>query len=80
MLHITQHLKVYETFVNEKSKVHFKFNADKNSKEIKYRDLTGPEKVRLFTCINIPSTFPELHNKDKLQNLWKNFQTDQKYQ
>ena len=78
--HNTTYLKVYETFVNEKSKVHFKFNADKNSKEIKYRDLTGPEKVRLFACINIPSTFPELHNKDKLQNLWKNFQTDQKYQ
>ena len=35
--------------------------------------LIGPEKVTLFTCIDIPSTFPELHSKDKLQNLWKNF-------
>ena len=36
-------------------------------------DITGPEKIRLFTCFNIPSTFPELHNKDKLQKFWKTF-------
>ena len=50
----TTYLKIYETFVNEECKVRFKFNEEKDSKAIKYRDLTGPEKVRLFTCINIP--------------------------
>ena len=40
--------------------------------ELKYRDLTGPEKVRLFKNINIPSLFPTLSNKEKLQSLWVN--------
>ena len=36
-------------------------------------DLTGPEKVRLFKNINIPSLFPTLSNKEKLQSLWVTF-------
>ena len=46
---------------------------DKGSKELKYQDLTGPEKVRLFKNINIPSLFPTLSNKEKLQSLWVTF-------
>ena len=46
---------------------------DKNSKDIKYRDFTGPEKVRLFQNINIPALFPALHNNTKIQDLWINF-------
>ena len=69
----TPYLKIYETFVNEECKVRFKFNQDRDSKEIKYRDLTGPEKVRLFKNINIPLIFPDLHNKDNIQHLWKTF-------
>lgn len=67
------YLEQYETFVNKKYKIRFKFSEDRDSKDIKYRDLTGPEKVRLFQNINIPATFPTLHNKTQLQNLWTNF-------
>ena len=42
-------------------------------KELKYRDLTGPEKIRLFTKINIPSLFPTLPKREQLQNLWCTF-------
>ena len=66
-------LKIYETFLNEDCKICFKWNMDKDSKELKYRDLTGPEKVRLFKNINIPSLFPTLSNKEKLQSLWVTF-------
>ena len=33
----------------------------------------GPEKVRLFKIINIPSLFPTLSNKEQLQSLWVTF-------
>ena len=46
--------KSYETFLNDVSKIRFKWRIDKRSKEITYRDLTGPEKVRLHQNINIP--------------------------
>ena len=69
----TPYLKIYEIFVNEECKVRFKFNQDRDSKEIKYHDLTGPEKFRLFKNINIPLIFPDLHNKDNIQHLWKTF-------
>ena len=54
----TTNLKKYETFLNEVCKIRFKWNTDRESKELKYRDLTGPEKVRLFKNINIPSFVP----------------------
>ena len=74
-------LKIYKTFLNEDCKVRFKWNMDKDSKELKYQDLTGPEKVRLFKNINIPSLFPTLSNKEKLQSLWVTFfYVDQHYQ
>ena len=66
-------LKIYETFLNEDCKIRFKWNMDKDSKELKYRDITGSEKVRLFKNINIPSLFLTLSNKEKLQSLWVTF-------
>ena len=59
--------------LNQEFKVLFKFNQYGDLKEIKYRYLTGPEKVILFKNINIPSTFLDLHNKDNIQHLWKTF-------
>ena len=67
------YLKPYEIFLNEKCKIRFRFTEDRDSKEVKYRDLTGPEKVRLFKNIDIPSIFPSLPKKEELQNLWTNF-------
>lgn len=48
----------------------FKWNTEKESKELTYCDLTGPEKVSLFSSnINIPLLFQTLPNKEKLQTL-----------
>ena len=58
----TTNLKKYETFLDEDYKTCFKWNMDKDSKEMKYRDLAGSEKVKLFKNINIPSLFPTLSN------------------
>ena len=39
-------LEMYETHLNEKCKIHFKWFED--TKELKYRDLTDPEKKIVF--------------------------------
>ena len=48
--------------------------VDKESKNLKWRDLTGPEKVQLFKCIKIPELFPKLPSAHKVQQLWENLQ------
>ena len=45
-------------------KIRFKWNINRDSKEITYRDLAGPEKVRLHKSINIPVLFPALNKKE----------------
>ena len=65
--------KTYEAFLNETCKIKFQWYVDKDSKKLKWRDLTGPEKVRLFSHIDIPALFPSLEAKEKLQELWTVF-------
>ena len=48
-------------------------NVDKESNALKWRDLTGPEKLKLFASIKIPKLFPNLKNADQVQKLWDNF-------
>ena len=38
-----------------------------------WRNLTGPEKIRLFQNMNIPTLFPALQQKLKIQRLWSEF-------
>ena len=40
---------------------------------ITWRDLVGPEKIRLFKNINIPILFPALEKSIQLQKLWTTF-------
>ena len=64
---------VYQNFLNDKCKIKFRFYTDKESKAIKWRDLTGAEKKKLFKNINIPTLFPSLERKEEVQKLWNNF-------
>ena len=66
-------IKKYEYFLNKSCKIRFQWYVDKESKKLKWRDLTGPEKIRLFTIIDIPALFPSLETKDQLQELWTEF-------
>ena len=38
---------------------------------IKWRDLTGPEKKTFFEKINIPTLFPVLQQNQQIQKLWE---------
>lgn len=66
-------IKNYEKFLNETCKVAFHFSVDKDTKKLKWRDLTGPEKLKVFTLINIPELFPNVPSCHAVQNLWKEF-------
>ena len=55
--------------MKETCKVGFDFFVDKDS----WRDLTGPEKLKVFTSINIPELFPNVPSCHVVQNLWKKF-------
>lgn len=68
-----KHLEHYEQFLHQSCKIHFKFYTDKTSQGIKWRDLTGPEKIKLFAYIDIPSLFPALEKKVQIQKLWTTF-------
>ena len=65
----------YQQFLNDECKVRFKFQTDKETKVMKWRDLTGPEKKRLFKHMDIPTLFPSLENTQKIQQLWNDFIT-----
>ena len=65
-------LTVYENFLKE-CKICFHFYQDKASKQPKWRDLTGSEKLRLFAKINISVLFPTIPNSANVQKLWADF-------
>ena len=49
----------------------FSFWTGKESKKLKCRKLTGPEKLILFTEINIIDTFPEVEHCEQIQAMWR---------
>ena len=66
-------IEKYEKYLNEQCKVSFHFYSDRDSKKLKWRDLTGPEKYRVFNKINIPEVFPSLPEANKIQDIWSDF-------
>ena len=57
----------YKQFLNETCKVSFHVYLDKDAKSLKWRDLTGPEKLKLFNKIDIPklSSYSSCHPSTK---------------
>ena len=46
---ISKHIDIYVNFLNDDCKIRFRWYVDKQSKNITWRDLTGPEKMKLFS-------------------------------
>ena len=63
------HLSIYERFLNDSCGVSFHWYLS-DDKKLKWRDLTGPEKL---PKIDIPTLFPSLLKKHELQALWTEF-------
>ena len=68
-----KNLLAYQEFLNGPCKIRFNWYIDEQSKKLSWRDLTGPEKIRLFKEINIPTLFPTHNRKEQLQALWTDF-------
>ena len=66
-------LSKYENFLLDVCKISFHFYQDKESKSLKWRDLTGNEKLKLFMQIQIPTLFPLFPDGSKIQSIWKSF-------
>ena len=49
-----KNLNTYITYLNINCKICFHMYVDKESNVLKWRDLTGPEKLKLFASIKIP--------------------------
>ena len=65
----TQQLDTYITYLNESCKIPFHMYTDKDSRILKWRDLTDPEKLKLFKAIKIPELFSSLINASDIQIL-----------
>lgn len=62
----------YETFLQGLG-IPFSWYIGKETKQLEYRDLTGPEKEKLFQNINISFLLPNSKNKDTIQKIWDDF-------
>ena len=56
-----------------KCKIPFRFYVCKDTNKLKWCDLTGPEKHRLFKNIDLPQRFPSIPNIEKIMDIWTNF-------
>ena len=63
----------YEKFLNDDCKIHFNWYTCQDSKQLKRRDVSGPEKVCLFDNVDLPKHFPSIPNVSIIQDTWKEF-------
>ena len=70
---ILKNISKYESFLRDTCKISFHFYQDKESKNMKWRDLTGNEKLKVFKQIQIPALFPQFPNGGAIQHIWKEF-------
>jgi hypothetical protein len=68
-----KHLNSFQKYLNEKCKVNFRFVWLSETKKLTWRDLVGPEKIRLFENFDLIEIFPEHDKLESLQKLWKDF-------
>lgn len=66
-----QYIKKYERTLASIGISGFSFWIGRESKKLKCRTLTGPEKLILFQKLNIVTTFPEIPDCEEVQALWR---------
>lgn len=70
-----KHMAGWETYLNDTLKIPFNWFVCKDSKKLKWRDLTGPEKQKLFRNIDFTRVLPNHQKSDQISQLWKQFLT-----
>lgn len=69
----TLNVTAYESFLNDVCKINFHWYTCQETKQTKWRDLSGPEKIILFNKIDIPKFFPSVSNASAIQDIWMEF-------
>ena len=67
-----KHMAGYEAFLQNLG-ISFQWNIGKDSKKLEYRDLTGPEKLKVFENIQISALLPNATISNEIQKLWADF-------
>ena len=70
-----KHMAGWETYLNDTLKIPFNWFICEESKKLKWRDLTGPEKQKLFRNIDLTQILPGHQKCDQISQLWKQFLT-----
>lgn len=70
-----KHMASYERFLNDTCGIGFTWYICKDSKKLKWRDLTGPEKKKLISMMNISKLLPNFQKADIIQEIWNGFQS-----
>ena len=65
-----KHMAAYEKFLNDKCGISFGWYICKDSKKLKWRDLTEPEKVKLLNLIDITELLPISGKSCVIQEIW----------
>ena len=65
------HLGAFQRSVQDMGIPGYSFWIGRESRKLKWRTLTGPEKLIVFRNINIPEMFPDLENGAAIHRLWK---------
>ena len=63
-------MAAYEKFLNDKCGISFGWYICKDSKKLKWRDLTEPEKVKLLNLIDITELLPISGKSCVIQEIW----------
>ena len=64
-------LKKFENSLKELGVSGYNFWIGQTSKTLKWRSLTGPEKLIVFSKLKIIDLFPDLEHKNEIQSLWR---------
>jgi hypothetical protein len=68
-----KHMNSLQHFLNEKCNVKFSFYWVQETKKLTWRDLVGPEKVRLFENLCLSQIIPDHEKFAQLDRIWRVF-------
>ena len=70
-----KHLQLYEKFITELGILGYHFYTGRNSKILKVRSLTGPERLKVFAHIQIRDLLPSHDKCEQIQAIWDELYT-----
>lgn len=70
-----KHMNSLQHFLNEKCNVRFQFLWVCETKKLTWRDLVGPEKIKMFENLNLKEIIPDHEKLDAVESIWNDFYT-----